>query len=120
MKRRETGILGEKLARDFLKQKGYRILETNYRCVYGEIDIVARQGECLVFLEVRTRSDSSFGVPEESITPAKMRHIEKCAQHYLQCCGKTPSSWRVDVVAVELDPGKRPKRIEIIENALEG
>ena len=54
MKRRDTGILGEKLAGDFLKKKGYRIIETNYRCPEGEIDIVAEHGDFLVFIEVRT------------------------------------------------------------------
>ncbi len=99
MKRKETGILGEKLASDFLKRKGYRILESNYRCLYGEIDIVARQGDCLVFVEVRTRSSLTFGAPEESVTPAKRQHMAKAAEYYLQTHDKMPSSWRIDFVA---------------------
>jgi putative endonuclease len=119
MKRKETGNLGEKLARDFLIQKGYRILESNYRCSFGEIDIIASQGNCLVFVEVRTRSSLSFGTPEESITSRKKLHFVRTAEHYLQNHKIRNSSWRIDMVAVELDAGKKIKRIEIIENALE-
>ena len=65
MKRRDTGIRGEKLAKDFLKKRGYRILETNYRCPEGEIDIVAKHQDSLVFIEVRTKTSLEFGSPEE-------------------------------------------------------
>ena len=61
MKRRDTGIRGEKLARDFLKRQGYRIIETNYRCPEGEIDIIARHKDFLVFVEVRTKTSLKFG-----------------------------------------------------------
>ena len=61
MTRKETGDLGERVARDFLKKRGYRIVETNFRCREGEIDIVARQRDCLVFVEVRTKSGPGFG-----------------------------------------------------------
>jgi len=79
MKRRDTGILGEKLAKDFLKKRGYHILETNYRCPEGEIDIVARHKDCLVFVEVRTKKSLEFGSPEESITPAKQTRMRATA-----------------------------------------
>ena len=84
MKRREIGILGEKLARDFLKKKGYRILETNFRCQYGEIDIIARKKDYLVFIEVRTKTSNDFGTPEESITHVKERK---------NCCLCSVISW---------------------------
>lgn len=119
MKRKDTGILGEKLAKDFLKKKGYRILETNYRCHEGEIDIVARQNEYLVFVEVRTKSNLDFGTPEESITATKMRHLERAADHYKQNHVNSPANWRIDLVAVELDASNKLKRIDIIENAIE-
>jgi putative endonuclease len=119
MKRKCTGILGEKLAQAFLKKKGYRILETNYRCREGEIDIIARQNDCLVFVEVRTKSDLRFGTPEESITAAKMNHLEKAAHRYQQDRGKLSDLWRIDVVAVELDGNYTLKRIEVIQNAVE-
>ena len=72
MKRRDTGILGEKLAQDFLKKRGYRIIDTNYRCAEGEIDIIAKHRDYLVFVEVRTKKSLEFGSPEESITRTKM------------------------------------------------
>jgi putative endonuclease len=82
MKRRDTRILGEKLAKDFLERRGYRIVETNYRCPEGEIDIVAEHKDCLVFVEVRTRKKLEFGSPEESITSAKKERIKAAAYHY--------------------------------------
>ena len=118
MKRREVGILGEKLARDFLEKRGYSIWQTNYRCPEGEIDIVAEHEDCLVFVEVRTKRSLAFGSPEESITPAKMERLRTVAAHYLQAHDNLPASWRIDVVAVELDRRNSISRIELIENAV--
>ena len=118
MKRRDTGILGEKLAKDFLKNKGYHVIETNFRCPQGEIDIVARDKDCLVFIEVRTKKSLSFGTPEESITPAKMERLRAIAEHYRQTHDNLPPQWRIDVVAVELDRKNKPSRMELIENAV--
>lgn len=118
MKRRDTGTLGEKLAQAFLSKKGYRILETNYRCRHGEIDIVAQQGDCLVFIEVRTKTSAQFGSPEESITAAKMEKLREVATHFQQSLQNLPASWRIDMVAIELDRSKKPTRIELIENAV--
>ncbi len=120
MKRRDTGILGEKLAGDFLKKRGYRILETNYRCPEGEIDIVARHKDSLVFVEVRTRTSREFGSPEESITPAKKERMRSAALRYQQTHDNLPQFWRIDVVAVELGENGQPSRIELIENAVGG
>ena len=103
MKRRDVGILGEKLARDFLSKNGYHILETNYRCPEGEIDIIAQHEDTLVFVEVRTKTSRQFGSPEESITPAKMERLRAVAAHYGQNHDNLPASWRIDVVAIELD-----------------
>ncbi len=118
MKRRDTGILGEKLAGDFIRKRGYRIIETNYRCPEGEIDIVARHEDHLAFIEVRTKRSLDFGSPEESITLAKQKKVRAVAAHYLQTHENLPSLWRIDVVAVELNPKGKPSRIEIIENAI--
>jgi putative endonuclease len=120
MKRKDTGILGEKLAQDFLKKSGYRILETNYRCPQGEIDIVARQKDTLAFIEVRTKTSLEFGSPEESITTAKKERMKATAAHYHQTHSNLPQSWRIDFVAVELDQKGKLSRIELIENAVGG
>ena len=118
MKRRDTGILGEKLAKDFLKKQGYRIKETNYRCPEGEIDIVARHKDYLVFIEVRTKKSLEFGSPEESITPTKRGRLRAVASHYRQTHNDLPPLWRIDVVAVELDQKGKLLRIELIANAV--
>ena len=118
MKRRDTGILGEKLAQGFLKKRGYRIIETNYRCPEGEIDIVAKHKNYLVFIEVRTKKSREFGSPEESITPAKKERMKATAAYYQQMHNDLPQLWRIDVVAVELNQKNKPSRIELIENAV--
>lgn len=117
MKRRETGIQGEKLAKAFLEKRGYHVIETNYRCHEGEIDIVARHHDSLVFIEVRTKTSLAFGSPQESITPAKQERMRAAAYHYQQTHDSLPSLWRIDFVAVELNrQGKT--HIELIENAV--
>lgn len=118
MKRINTGRLGEELARNFLKKRGFRILESNYRCPEGEIDIIARHNDCLVFVEVRSKTSREFGSPEESVTQAKKRRMITTAQHYRQSHDKTLPLWRIDFVAVELDKKGKPSRIELIENAV--
>ncbi len=118
MKRRETGILGEKLAKDFLEKRGYHIWQTNYRCPEGEVDIIAKHKDSLVFIEVRTKTSLEFGSPEESITPAKKERMKATASYYLQTHDNLPLLWRIDVVAVELSQGGKLSRIELIENAV--
>jgi len=118
MKRRDTGIQGEKLARDFLKKRGYRILETNYRCPEGEIDIITKHKDSLVFIEVRTKKSLEFGSPEESITLTKRERLRAIASHYRQTHNDLPLLWRIDVVAVELNQKGKLSRIELIENAV--
>ena len=102
----------------FLKKHGYHVWETNYRCPEGEIDIVAKHKDSLVFIEVRTKKSLEFGGPEESITPIKMERLRAVAAHYQQTHNNLPPSWRIDVVAVEIDQKGKPLRIELIENAV--
>ena len=118
MNRKTLGALGEKRAAEFLRKRGYRILETNFRCREGELDIISRHKDCLVFVEVRTRSSADFGSPEESITRAKKEKLVAVALAYLQTHRNLPESWRFDVVAVEVGPLGETTRIEVIENAL--
>ena len=120
MKRRETGALGERIAREFLGENGYDILETNYRCPDGEIDIIARQRETLVFVEVRTKKSWSFGGPEESLTVRKQERLIKLAEQYGQSHDNLPETWRIDVVAIKMGSSGKIDRIEIIENAIDG
>jgi len=117
MRRRDTGILGERLAAEFLRERGYQVLETNYRCPEGEIDIVTHCGDSLVFVEVRTKRSKQFGTPEESITPVKKERMRLAATRYREAHDDLPEQWRIDVVVVELSRGKLT-RIELIENAV--
>jgi len=118
LNRQERGKLGEKLARKLLQKKGYHIRETNFRCRTGEIDIVAQKEDCLVFVEVRTKSSRDFGTPEESITEGKKERLVASALHYVDSHHDLPSSWRIDVVAIEMDDKGKSKRTELIENAI--
>ena len=118
MKRKELGDIGEKLARNFLKKKGYKIRQTNFRCREGEIDIIAEKKGYLVFVEVRTKTSSGFGSPEESVTFAKKEKLIASALTYLNSHKDLPESWRIDFVAVELDRNGKTTRIELIENAI--
>jgi len=119
MKRQETGKLGEQIACGALEKKGYRILEKNYRCRHGEIDLVARHRGDIVFIEVRSKTGNTFGTPEESLTATKKKKLVATALDYLGSHQGLPENWRIDFVAVELDPaGGPPRRVEIMENVL--
>lgn len=120
MNRKDVGILGEKLAKGFLKKRGFRILETNYRCPEGEIDIIARHKDYLVFIEVRTKTSLAFGSPEESITATKKKKLISTAYRYRQAHDDLPQLWRIDVVAVRLTQKGKLSHIELIENAVSG
>lgn len=100
--RRDRGDAAEERACRFLEGAGFRIGERNWRGNGGEADIVARKGDLLVFVEVRSREDSAFGAPEESIDLAKRRRIVRAARHYLSTI--PAASWRearFDVIAIE-------------------
>jgi len=118
MKRKEVGDIGEELARKFLKKKGYRIHETNFRCREGEIDIIAEHKDYLVFIEVRTKTGTSFGSPEESVTFAKKEKLIASALAYMSSHKDLPDNWRIDFVGIELDEKGKATRIELIENAV--
>lgn len=98
---RQVGQLAEKLAVDALKKKGYQILENNFSNKYGEIDIIAKDGETLVFVEVKAKKGLAFGLPEEMINRNKLQRIQRMSTIYLK--GK-PTLCRIDVVAIILSP----------------
>ncbi len=108
------GAIGEELARHHLEAQGYRVVATNYRCRWGEIDLVARDGREWVFVEVRTRRSGAYGGPEESLTEAKARHLILAAQDFLAQCSEAGADpdWRIDLVAIRLGAGRRVLGIE--------
>ncbi len=104
--RQITGTLGEQAAATSLESLGYRILHRNYRVRGGELDIVCEQNGVLVFCEVKTRTSTQFGLPEEAITMAKRRRIRRLALEYLQREGRRARSLRFDVISVALAQGR--------------
>ena len=110
------GRWGEKQAIKAIKRRGYRIIQTNYRSALGEIDIIARDGDVLVFVEVKARRSTSHGPPAESLTPRKRRQISKAAAAFLKKHRLTHVNVRFDVVSVDLTPGGQT---EIIQDAFQ-
>ncbi len=119
MSKKSVGELGENIAGKFLEKKGYKILERNYRCKEGEIDIVAEHKESLVFVEVRTKTTSRFGTPEESVSPNKMRTITNSSFSYLNTHKAFSQNWRIDFIGIELAADGDVKRVNHIENAIQ-
>ena len=111
-----TAILGEELATEFLRKKGYKIIERNFRKGYGEIDIIAVQGRTLVFIEVKPRTSNAYGTPFEAITPFKLHSLVRTAQFYKQLNPKLPDSLRIDAISVVLDYSYNAVNFEHIEN----
>ena len=118
MHSRDIGALGEKIAAEYLTGLGYVIRERNFRSREGEIDIIAEKDDFLVFIEVRTRTSNSYGTPEESVTTQKKERLIALAEAYIEDREDLPSSWRIDVVAIELGAKRKVSRLEIIENAI--
>jgi putative endonuclease len=107
----EIGRKGESIALDYLMRKGYTIVEKNYTYRRFEIDIIAKQRNTIVFIEVKTRKGSHFGFPEEAVDDKKIRHILKCADHYLY-----QNQWngniRFDIISILLNPVLSIEHIE--------
>jgi putative endonuclease len=112
-----TGKKGEELAVAHLQKLGYRILERNYRCPLGEIDIVAREKNTIVFVEVKSRKTEQFGDPELAVGKTKQRKLTLIALYYLARRNDTPLRARFDVVAVKMLPDHT--EVELIRDAFE-
>lgn len=112
-----TGKEGEKIAAAFLKKNGYRISEINFRCVLGEIDIIARDRGELVFIEVKTRRSGELGYPEQAVGIRKQKKMSQLALWYLQKNNITDSGARFDVVAIMMLPSGN--EIKLIKNAFD-
>lgn len=115
--RRKLGLWGENLAAKYLNQIGYQIIDRNVYTKYGEIDLVARYKECMVFVEVKTRSSTAFGLPEEAVTEQKKTHLIESAQAYLQLHPEFSGDWRFDVIAIQRYQQDQEPEIIHFENA---
>lgn len=115
LKHTEIGTNGEHLAAIFLKNKGYQILETNWRTGKKEIDIIAENADSIVFVEVKTRSNFNFGFPEEAVTASKKKLLKLAAEDYYE--QKQPQkSPRFDIISI-LQQGKKTREIIHLEDA---
>ena len=112
----KLGEEGERLAVEFLKENGYRIIRRNFKTSIGEIDIIASEGETLVFIEVKTRESIEYGLPFEAVTRAKKRKIANVALLYLKKLKEVPAC-RFDVVSIFYD-GSTPQ-FDLIKDAFE-
>lgn len=115
---RAEGIWGEAEVANYLRRRGYTLLAHSYRCRFGEIDLIARKGGVLCFVEVKTRSNLSCGLPREYVTAAKQQRLRKAAAYYLMV-KELDCPARFDVAEVYTDDAHDPRatRIEYIENA---
>lgn len=117
--RRTLGDVGEEIATRHLKRLGYTIVERNVRFRIGEIDIVARDGEFLVFVEVRARRSERWGSALESVGPQKKRKLIQLAHYYLANRRLGDVTCRFDVVGVTWDSSPEAPKIELVRNAIE-
>lgn len=109
LSKQQLGAAGERRAQQYLANLGYGFVAANYRTRFGEIDLIMRDGDTLVFVEVKTRRARHQGYPEEAVTWFKLRHTVKAAEAY-RIAYKHTGPWRIDVVALS------PDRIEHIRN----
>ncbi len=116
--RKSLGKKGEDLAASYLKKnQGYKILHRNYRCVFGEIDIIAKDQDVLSFVEVKTSSSAAFGLPQERVNKRKQHQLSKVALEFIGRHKAHHMKARFDVVAVYLNP--QEERMELIKDAFE-
>ena len=117
-RRQNLGQSGEDIAAKFLSKNGYSILTRNYRCRHGEIDIIAKLRDTLVFIEVKTRTSTAYGSPAAAVTLKKQRQISKTALYYLTEHNLFDSPARFDVVSITIGPDLA-SQIDIITNAFD-
>lgn len=119
LRRQRIGRWGEDYAARYLEGRGDAILARNYRTPYGEIDLVTRRGAQTVFVEVKARTGTGFGLPEEAVTAAKQQHLLQAIQAYW-LAHEPEGDWQVDVIAILMEPGKKEPQLAHFENALSG
>ncbi len=101
----DCGVIGERIAAEYLELNGYTILERNFRSGRCEIDLIVRDGECLAFVEVKTRRSRSFGGAVDAVPPWKVSHIKRAARRYLSGSERRTGirEYRFDLVAIDVD-----------------
>jgi putative endonuclease len=112
------GGWGEDQAEQYLAQRGYQVIGRNIRTAYGELDLVCRQGDLLVFVEVKTRRNQALGFPEAAITSKKREHLLHSAQDYIEKNLLTPGNWRIDIISIIGYPRLGEPEIVHFDNAI--
>lgn len=114
---KKLGKVGEEWAAHYLRSKGYEIIDHQVHSRFGEIDLITQDGDTIVFVEVKTRSNRNFGSPEEALTTWKQYKLIHAAEDYLSRIDHYREDWRVDLVVIEVDKGGL-NRIDHYENVL--
>ena len=112
-----TGKEGERIGEGYLRAHGYQVLERNVRSPFGEIDLIAKHQEILVFVEIKTRRDTTFGLPEESVDRRKKDRLIRLASWYLAQHPKSNPQVRFDILAIQL--GAKIPNIRLIQDAFD-
>lgn len=112
-----TGKQGELLAQEYIRQQGYVLLEKNFRCKLGEIDLIARDQHIVVFLEVRTKTSAAYGPAYNSVTPHKQRQVKRVALFYIAQHNLVNTQFRFDVIGILLNRQNGEHKLEHIQNA---
>ena len=118
LKPQQLGKWGEDFAVTYLEQAGYEVVERNWRCQYGELDIVTRHKAAWVFVEIKTRRSSRFGIAQETVTVSQQRRLVDAARLYLAEHELSQVEWRIDVLAIDASAGRDHPHVELIENAV--
>lgn len=113
----KTGSIGEKIAVKYVKKRGYKIIKRNFKLRCGEIDIIAQDGECISFIEVKARTSNSFAEPYESVNYTKQKKVYRLAQIWLSINGYYNATCRFDIVSILLSKNYRVKEIKLIKDA---
>lgn len=117
MDTQHLGRKGEELAKKYFDKQGYQCLEMNYRCRFGEIDLILKKESVIVFCEVKLRTNNNFGSGEESIHQGKIRKILKTVYWYLK--NQPEASWRLDAVVIDYDKWQNKAKLRHYKNILE-
>ncbi len=116
----QVGRWGEDLATNYLKNKGYEILDRNVHTPYGELDIICSKNGMIIFVEVKTRTNIELGYPEAGLTKVKISHLIQACEEYLMLHPNLPEEWSIDLIAIIGKPGISYPNIEHFENVANG
>jgi len=117
MNKVSLGKKAEEAASEYLSKKGYKIVARNFRCSFGEMDIIAEDADVLVFVEVRSRRSSFYGLPQESVDWLKQQKLRRLASYYLKINNVSDRKCRFDVIGILFDQDKKVKSLELIQDA---